>query len=111
MERRGCKFMAPIHTVTWRDDAQEQTKIQVLDSFVQRREIALATPWRCYPDRVALLSDRRGTAKNSPKADTPLSMRAFASIIAGAQRRSITVRPDHSVDRLAAQIPGGGRCQ
>jgi len=63
-QRNGsnARCMAPIHTVTWRDDALQQTKIQVLDSFVQRREIALTTPWRCYPDRVALLSDRRGTA-------------------------------------------------
>jgi hypothetical protein len=28
MERRWCKFMAQIHTVTWRDDAQQQTKFR-----------------------------------------------------------------------------------
>jgi hypothetical protein len=50
-------------------------------------------------------------AKNFLKTDTPLSMRALTSIIPGAQRRSISVRPDRSVDRLAAQIPGGRRCQ
>lgn len=41
-------------------------------------------------------------AKNFLKADTPLDMRALTSIIPGAQSRSISVRPDRSVDRLAA---------
>jgi hypothetical protein len=81
---------------------------------VQRREIV--------GDAVAVLSGSRRlalgsscyrflAAKNLPKADTLLCMRALTSIIPGAQRRSISVRPDRSVDRLAARIPGGGRCQ
>jgi hypothetical protein len=104
--------MALIHTVTWRDDARQQTKFR---SWI-RSDNDEKSHWRRRGGviRIALLCSslyRFLVAKNFPKADTPLSTLALTSIIPGAQRRSISVRPDRSVDRLAAQIPGGGCCQ
>lgn len=114
MERRGCKFMAPIHTRTWRDDAQQQTKFRFWirscndeKSHWRRRGgvIWIASP--CSRIVVVPLPGRKEFAESRHAAK---HAGAYLDHPRSAER-SISVRPDRSVDRLAAQIPGGRRCQ
>lgn len=79
---RYQSIIASVHSATVARRCTATDQIQVLASFMQRREIALATPWRCYPDRVAA---RHAGAY----LDHPRSAEAIDIGTAGPLRRSL----------------------